>query len=94
MVGRMKTKSLVLGVAALACAHAPVALATTPDYTPLYPNGTPVTEQIQYSEADGTLVTRMGMRPVGRHAREPWDNTAGLCQAKIAGTWLRVYGQG
>jgi CxxC motif-containing protein (DUF1111 family) len=77
MVGRMKTKSLVFGMAALACAYTPIASAATPDYAPLYPNGTPVTEQIQYSEADGTLVTRMGMRPVGRHAREPWDNTAG-----------------
>ncbi len=77
MVDRMKTKSLILGMAAYICAHAPFASAGTPDYAPLYPNGTPVTEQIQYSEADGTLVTRMGMRPVGRHAREPWDNTEG-----------------
>jgi len=53
------------------------AWADTPSYTALYPAGTPVTEQIQYREADGTLVTRMGMRPVGRHAREPWDNKAG-----------------
>jgi len=77
MVDRMKTKSLILGLVAFACARAPIATAGTPDYTPLYPNGTPVTEQIQYSEPDGTLVTRMGMRPVGRHAREPWDNTEG-----------------
>jgi len=56
---------------------APIALADTPSYAPLFPKGTQVTEEIQYREADGTLVTRMGMRPVGRHAREPWDNTAG-----------------
>ena len=53
------------------------ALADTPSYVPLYPAGTPVTEELQHREADGTLVTRMGMRPVGRHAREPWDNKAG-----------------
>ena len=39
-------------------------------YYPLYAPGTPVTEQIQYREADGTLVTMMGMRPTERHARE------------------------
>jgi len=54
-----------------------VAHADTPQYVPLYPAGTPITEQIQYSEPDGTLVTRMGMRPNGRHAREPWDNVKG-----------------
>lgn len=44
-------------------------------YYPLFATGTPVTEQIQYREADGTLVTLMGMRPTERHARErgePW----------------------
>src|ERR1700761_7074983 len=61
----------------LAVVISTAALADTPTYMPLYPAGTPVTEQIQYREADGTLVTRMGMRPVGRHAREPWNNTAG-----------------
>jgi len=43
---------------------------------PLFPEGTQVTEQIQTVEADGTLVTYMGMRPTERHARErgePWD---------------------
>jgi CxxC motif-containing protein (DUF1111 family) len=40
------------------------------DYTPLFPPGTELTEQIQYREADGTLVTMMGMRPTERHARE------------------------
>ncbi len=59
-----------------ATAFSGTAPAGTPSYAPLYPAGTPLTEQIQYREADGTLVTRMGMRPVGRHAREPWDNTA------------------
>ena len=68
---------LPLGMAVFAGAQAPVALAGTPDYVPLYPAGTQVTEVIQYRDPDGTLVTRMGMRPVGRHAREPWDNTAG-----------------
>ena len=43
---------------------------------PLYPQGTPITETIQTVEADGTLVTYMGMRPTERHARErgeAWD---------------------
>jgi CxxC motif-containing protein (DUF1111 family) len=40
------------------------------DYVPLFPPGTPVLEQIQYSEPDGTLVTRAGFRPTHRHARE------------------------
>jgi len=43
---------------------------------PLFPEGTQVTETIQAVEADGTLVTYMGMRPTERHARErgePWD---------------------
>ncbi|MGJ7506336.1 di-heme oxidoredictase family protein [Variovorax sp. GT1P44] len=39
-------------------------------FYPLYAAGSPVTEQIQYREADGTLVTLMGMRPTERHARE------------------------
>jgi CxxC motif-containing protein (DUF1111 family) len=56
----------------------PAASAGTPAYTPLYPPGTAVTEQIQYRQSDGTLVTLMGMRPVGRHAREPWDNAQGV----------------
>jgi len=51
--------------------------ADTAQYVPLYPAGTPITEQIQYTESDGTLVTRMGMRPNGRHAREPWNNITG-----------------
>lgn len=44
-------------------------------YTPLYGADTPVIERIQYSEADGTLVTLAGFRPTNRHARErgePW----------------------
>jgi len=43
---------------------------------PLFPQGTPITEPIQTVEADGTLVTYMGMRPTERHARErgeAWD---------------------
>jgi len=39
-------------------------------YYPLFAPGTPITEQVQYREADGTLVTLMGMRPTERHARE------------------------
>jgi CxxC motif-containing protein (DUF1111 family) len=48
------------------------------DYVPLFASGTPVVEQIQYSEADGTLVTYAGFRPTPRHAREggePWTDT-------------------
>ncbi|MDF3124225.1 di-heme oxidoredictase family protein [Rheinheimera sp. 1928-s] len=43
---------------------------------PLFPENTEVVEQIQYKEADGTLVTLMGARPTERHARErgeAWD---------------------
>ena len=46
------------------------------DYVPLFAAGTQVTEQIQYTESDGTLVTLAGFRPTNRHARErgePWD---------------------
>lgn len=39
-------------------------------YVPLFPEGTQVTEQIQYREPDGTLVTLIGMRSTERHARE------------------------
>ena len=47
------------------------------DYVPLFPSGTAVVEQIQYTEADGTLVTMAGFRPTNRHAREggePWTD--------------------
>ena len=46
------------------------AAAATAQYVPLFAAGTPVMEQIQYIEADGTLVTRAGYRPTHRHARE------------------------
>ena len=39
-------------------------------YVPLFAPGTSVLEQIQYTEADGTLVTRAGFRPTHRHSRE------------------------
>lgn len=56
---------------------APPPPAVTPSlYEPLYGADTPVMEQIQYREADGTLVTMMGSRPTERHARErgeAWD---------------------
>ncbi|WP_250462217.1 di-heme oxidoredictase family protein [Microbulbifer litoralis] len=45
-------------------------------YVPLFPADTEIVEQIQYTEADGTLVTLMGARPTERHARErgePWE---------------------
>ncbi|SEK28564.1 CxxC motif-containing protein, DUF1111 family [Stigmatella aurantiaca] len=54
----------------------PTATPLAAAYTPLYPPGTSITEQIQYREADGTLVTFMGARPTERHARERgerWD---------------------
>lgn len=41
-----------------------------PAYSPLYPTGTPLVERLRYKEADGTLVTLIGMRPTERHARE------------------------
>ncbi len=51
----------------------------TETYTPLFAAGTPVTEQIQYAEPDGTLVTYAGFRPTNRHSREggePWKGVA------------------
>jgi CxxC motif-containing protein (DUF1111 family) len=50
---------------------------TTVTYIPLYASNTPILEQIQYTEADGTLVTFAGFRPTNRHARErgePWTS--------------------
>lgn len=41
-----------------------------PAYSELFPQGTPLVEPLSYTEADGTLVTLMGMRPTERHARE------------------------
>lgn len=61
-------------------APAPVGTGAT-DYVPLFASGTPVVEQIQYSEADGTLVTYAGFRPTPRHAREggePWTDTVDI----------------
>jgi CxxC motif-containing protein (DUF1111 family) len=43
---------------------------TSENYVPLFAADTPVMENIQYTEADGTLVTRAGYRPTHRHARE------------------------
>jgi len=40
------------------------------EYVPLFDSSTQVVEQIQYREADGTLVTYAGFRPTGRHGRE------------------------
>ena len=48
---------------------APAGLGAT-DYVPLFVDGTKVVEQVQYAEADGTLVTIAGFRPTPRHARE------------------------
>ena len=48
------------------------------DYVPLFASGSSIVEQIQYTEADGTLVTYAGFRPTNRHAREggePWTDT-------------------
>ena len=48
------------------------------DYVPLFTSSTQVIEQIQVTEADGTLVTYAGFRPTPRHAREggePWTDT-------------------
>lgn len=55
-------------------------------YVPLFPAGTQVTEQIQYKEADGTLVTLMGMRSTERHARERGE--AWLAQDEADGRYL------
>ncbi|MBK84356.1 MAG: di-heme oxidoredictase family protein [Pseudomonadota bacterium] len=58
---------------------APVASPVGPEgYTPLFADNTPLLEHVQYTEADGTLVTVAGFRPVDRHAREsgePWFNS-------------------
>jgi CxxC motif-containing protein (DUF1111 family) len=56
-------------------AAAPGSVDAGTSYVPLYAADTPVSERIQYTEADGTLVTLVGMRPTERHARErgePW----------------------
>ncbi|GAA4032870.1 hypothetical protein GCM10022212_34900 [Actimicrobium antarcticum] len=42
----------------------------TPAYVPLFADDTQIRERLQYTEADGTLVTMIGMRPTERHARE------------------------
>ncbi|WP_217423412.1 di-heme oxidoreductase family protein [Uliginosibacterium aquaticum] len=39
-------------------------------YVPLFPAGTQFIEQLQYTEADGSLVTLAGFRTTDRHARE------------------------
>ncbi|QRN94221.1 c-type cytochrome [Archangium violaceum] len=54
----------------------PSGTGVTAEYTPLYAADTPIVEQLQYTEPDGTLVTFMGARPTERHARErgeAWD---------------------
>ena len=65
---------LFVGLSAAAAFAGPgVASAQTASavtYVPLFAPGTPVLEQIQYTEADGTLVTRAGFRPTHRHSRE------------------------
>lgn len=43
---------------------------TADGYVPLFPAGTQILEQLQYTEADGTLVTLAGFRTTDRHARE------------------------
>lgn len=43
---------------------------TADGYVPLFPEGTEFLEQLQYREADGTLVTLAGFRTTDRHARE------------------------
>lgn len=43
---------------------------TSQGYVPLFPEGTQILEQLQYTEADGTLVTLAGFRTTDRHARE------------------------
>ena len=48
----------------------PTSSTPTEAWTPLFAADTPMMEQIQYREADGTLVTLMGSRPTERHARE------------------------
>ena len=53
-----------------ASSSAPTTGGASTDYVPLFAAGTAPLEQIQYTEADGTLVTRAGYRPTHRHARE------------------------
>jgi CxxC motif-containing protein (DUF1111 family) len=45
---------------------------------PLFSSATKVTEQVQYSEPDGTLVTYAGFRPTDRHAREGGEEWTSL----------------
>jgi CxxC motif-containing protein (DUF1111 family) len=44
--------------------------AGTPEFVPLFAEGTQATEDIQYTGANGELVTKIGFRTVERHARE------------------------
>lgn len=65
----------VYGGAASSSSSSSASSAGPVGYVPLFPANTEVVEQLQYREADGTLVTLMGMRPTERHARErgePW----------------------
>ncbi|MEC5396701.1 di-heme oxidoreductase family protein [Uliginosibacterium sp. H1] len=45
-------------------------IVTAQGYVPLFPSGAQLIEQLQYTEADGTLVTLAGFRTTDRHARE------------------------
>jgi CxxC motif-containing protein (DUF1111 family) len=61
----------LLGVFSAAGATADISASLqASSYVPLFPPGTPALETIQYTEPDGTLVTRAGFRPTHRHARE------------------------
>jgi CxxC motif-containing protein (DUF1111 family) len=67
------TVSLMAGDSATAPAGTGAA-----DYVPLYNSATPVMEQVQYTEPDGTLVTFAGFRPTNRHAREGGEEWTSL----------------
>jgi hypothetical protein len=57
-----------------------LAISTTglTDYVQLFSSATKVTEQVQYSEPDGTLVTYAGSRPTDRHACEGGEEWTSL----------------
>jgi CxxC motif-containing protein (DUF1111 family) len=59
----------------------------TAEYVPLFDGNTQVVEQIQYREADGTLVTYIGYRPTPRHAKEGGEQFQSLVD-QGPGTYL------
>lgn len=65
-----KSSSVINSIASSVASSNTPTSSQSQSYVPLYGANTPVIERIQYTEPDGTLVTRAGYRPTLRHARE------------------------